>query len=95
MLTVKLYAFESSMITDSFPQLKVITPPAASALANAASVQLAEVPVPTYALLTPHSLMFIFLHTAVVGLETSAGLTVGVQMVGGALWKLTESWSFI
>ena len=35
-------------VTGEEPQLKVITPPVATALVKAASVQLAAVPVPTY-----------------------------------------------
>lgn len=62
-------------VTGEVPQLKVITPPAAIAVVNAASVQLAGVPVPT----------------TVVGELTLARVTGVLHTVGGTFEKLTLS----
>jgi hypothetical protein len=45
---VTFFTLVTVRVTGEVPQLKVMIPPIAIALVNAASVQLAGVPVPTY-----------------------------------------------
>ena len=77
MTSVRRVFCEVSEIVAAPPQLKRMTPPFAKAVANAASVQLAAVPVPTVAVVA--------LVSSLKGVrQTAGGLDVAVP-VGVAL----------